>query len=60
MAQLTWVLPQTADGATAAVPPAEVDPAVAEAALGLQRLLTGRHLPTLRRWLDVFSKVCHL
>lgn len=45
---------------TAAAVPTEVDAALAETIVGLQRLLTQRHLATLRRWLDVFSKVRRL
>lgn len=48
---------QASGAAAATAQTAEVDAALAETAVGLQRLLTGRHLPTLRRWLDVFSKV---
>lgn len=49
--------PQASGAAAAAAQMVEVDAALAETAVGLQRLLTGRHLPTLRRWLDVFSRV---
>ncbi len=37
---------------------ANADPAVGESIVGCVRLLTHRHLPTLRTWLDVFVKVC--
>ena len=46
-----------ASAAAAAADSTAADPVLAETIAGLQRLLTGRHLATLRRWLDVLTKV---